>query len=31
MDSKKTVKDMLKEADAELQVVDFKRFTLRAE
>lgn len=31
MDSKKTVKDILKEADAELQVVDFKRFTLRAE
>ena len=31
MDSKKTVKDMLKEADAELQVVEFKRFTLRAE
>ena len=31
MDSKKTVKDMLKEADAELKVVEFKRFTLRAE
>ena len=31
MDSKKTVKDVLKEADAALQITSFKRFTLRAE
>lgn len=31
MDGKKTVREVLKEADAELKVVDFKRFTLRAE
>ncbi len=31
LDSKRTVKDMLKEADPELKVLDFKRFTLRAE
>ena len=31
MDGKKTVREVLKEADPELQVVDFKRFTLRAE
>ncbi|MBO4984933.1 MAG: elongation factor Ts [Bacteroides sp.] len=31
MDAKKTVREVLKEADAELQIVDFKRFTLRAE
>ncbi len=30
-DSKKSVSDYLKEADKELTVVDFKRFTLRAE
>ena len=31
MDGKKTVREVLKEADPELKVVDFKRFTLRAE
>lgn len=31
MDGKKTVREVLKEADPELQIVDFKRFTLRAE
>ena len=31
MDTKKTVADVLKESDPELKVVDFKRFTLRAE
>ncbi len=31
MDPKKTVADVLKEADADLKIVDFKRFTLRAE
>ena len=31
MDAKKTVREVLKEADPELKVVDFKRFTLRAE
>ena len=31
MDGKKTVREVLKDADAELQIVDFKRFTLRAE
>lgn len=31
MDAKKTVRETLKAADPELQVVDFKRFTLRAE
>ena len=31
MDGKKTVREVLKEADAELQIVAFKRFTLRAE
>lgn len=31
MEGKKTVKEVLKEADAELKIVDFKRFTLRAE
>ena len=31
MDAKKTVREVLKEADAELQITDFKRFTLRAE
>ncbi|HJC95945.1 MAG TPA: translation elongation factor Ts [Candidatus Phocaeicola gallinarum] len=31
MDPKKTVADVLKAADPELAVVDFKRFTLRAE
>ena len=31
MDPKKTVADTLKAADAELTVIDFKRFTLRAE
>ena len=31
MDPKKTVADVLKAADAELAIVDFKRFTLRAE
>ena len=31
MDAKKTVREVLKEADPDLKVVDFKRFTLRAE
>lgn len=31
MDSKKSVEETLKDADKELTVVDFKRFTLRAE
>ena len=31
MDAKKTVREVLKEADPELKIVDFKRFTLRAE
>ena len=31
MDGKKTVREVLKEADPELQIVAFKRFTLRAE
>ena len=31
MDPKKTVADVLKESDPELKVVDFRRFTLRAE
>lgn len=31
MDGKKTVKEVLKEADPELKVLAFKRFTLRAE
>ena len=31
MDAKKTVREVLKEADPELKVTDFKRFTLRAE
>ncbi len=31
MEGKKTVKEVLKEADPELKIVDFKRFTLRAE
>ena len=31
MDAKKTVREVLKEADAELQITEFKRFTLRAE
>ena len=31
MDAKKTVREVLKEADPELKVIDFKRFTLRAE
>jgi elongation factor Ts len=31
LDGKKTVREVLKEADAELKIVDFKRFTLRAE
>lgn len=31
MDGKKTVREVLKEVDPELQVVAFKRFTLRAE
>ncbi len=31
MDGKKTVREVLKEADPELKVIDFKRFTLRAE
>ena len=31
MDAKKTVREVLKEADAELQIIAFKRFTLRAE
>ena len=31
MDGKKTVREVLKEADPELKIVDFKRLTLRAE
>ena len=31
MDPKKIVREVLKEADPELKVIDFKRFTLRAE
>ena len=31
MDAKKTVREVLKEADPELKIIDFKRFTLRAE
>ena len=31
MDGKKTVREVLKETDPELKIVDFKRFTLRAE
>lgn len=31
MDGKKTVREVLKAADPELQITDFKRFTLRAE
>ena len=31
MDAKKTVREVLKQADPELKIVDFKRFTLRAE
>lgn len=31
MDAKKTVREVLKAADAELKIVDFKRFTLKAE
>lgn len=31
MDPKKTVREVLKEADPELKIIDFKRFTLRAE
>lgn len=31
MDGKKTVREVLKEADPELKIMDFKRFTLRAE
>ncbi len=31
MNPKKTIREVLKEADPELKVVDFKRFTLRAE
>ncbi len=31
MEGKKSVKEVMKEADPELQVLDFKRFTLRAE
>ena len=31
MDPKKTVREVLEEADPELKVIDFKRFTLRAE
>ncbi len=31
MDAKKTVREVLKQADSELKIVDFKRFTLRAE
>lgn len=31
MDAKKTVREVLKAADPELRIVDFKRFTLRAE
>ena len=31
MEAKKSVRDVLKEIDADLKVVAFKRFTLRAE
>ena len=31
MDGKKTVKETMKEADPELQILAFKRFTLRSE
>ena len=31
MDGKKTVRETMKEADSELQILSFKRFTLRAE
>ena len=31
MDGKKTVRETMKEADADLQILAFKRFTLRAE
>lgn len=31
MDGKKTVREVLKDADSELAIIDFKRFTLRAE
>ena len=31
MDSKRTVRDMMKAIDPELQILAFKRFTLRAE
>lgn len=31
MDAKKTVRETMKEADPELKVLAFKRFTLRAE
>ncbi len=31
LDGKKTVREVLKEADPELKILDFKRFTLRAE
>ena len=31
MDAKKTVKEVMKAADPELQILAFKRFTLRAE
>ena len=31
LDGKKTVRETLKAADAELKIIDFKRFTLRAE
>ena len=31
MDGKKTVREVLAAADPELKVVDFKRFTLKAE
>ena len=31
MDGKKTVRETMKEIDPELQILEFKRFTLRAE
>ena len=31
MDGKKTVKEVMKESDPELQILSFKRLTLRAE
>ena len=31
MDAKKTVREVLAAADPELKIVDFKRFTLKAE